>query len=88
MNGNALKVQLDFSEAGVLDVNLQNMSEIIRNYLNTLTTESNASIFGLNTASEDSPSLVTVLRDALKDMDVNVTNNYFDDLLQKMCNYN
>lgn len=88
VNGNALKVQLDFSEAGVLDVNLQNMSELIRNYLNTLTTESNASIFGLNTASEDSPSLVTVLRDALKDMDVNVTNTYFDDLLQKMCNYN
>lgn len=84
VNGNALKVQLDFSEAGILDVNLHSMSELIKNYLSKLTVESNASMFGVNSDSEESPSLITVMREALNGMDVNVANDNFQTVVDRI----
>ena len=84
VNGNALKVQLDFSEAGVLDVNLQSMSELIKNYLSKLTVESSASMFGVTPDSEESPSLITVMREALNGMDVNVANDNFQTVVDRI----
>ena len=84
VNGNALKVQLDFSEAGILDVNLQNMSELIKNYLAKLTVESSASVFGVNPSSEESPSFVSIMREALEGMDVNVANDNFQTVVDRI----
>ena len=60
------------------------MSELIKNYLSKLTVESSASVFGVNPSSEDSPSFVSIMREALNGMDVNVTNDGFDTMLQTM----
>ena len=84
---NTISVSLDSSDLGTLDVNIETLSDVVKKTLDDRIHTLIAAAFADETLVPGDPenptSIVAALRAALTNIDVNVTNDFFNEYYQK-----
>lgn len=85
VNGNALKVNVDFNNLGTMPVQIDNMSDVMKKYLDERIRSVISTTFGDGSVKDEDGtySVVTALKAALDNINVTVTNDFFDAYYQK-----